>query len=176
MKKMVISVLIFMVLVMGITFLLITLYTPIETPDAFDGSGFTLSDAGTSEPCQIHLGGTLSSYRFGLKPPSFSSNPLYSTQGLIINDSRYLGKFVVGWPNEDSNYVTYISDGTRFYTDRNLSFVVAILPKKHGVGSIAIAPAASEEDALTLLEQLTASEQFKNRSPASWEYLRTYLK
>ncbi len=176
MKKMVFCVILFMVFVMCATFLLITLYTPIKTSAAFDDQGYLFSESGTAEPCSVHLGGTYSSYRFDLNDPSFSSNALYSDQGLIINDRRYVGSFIVGWTNGGSNYATYISNGTRFYTSRDLEFVVAILPNRDNNQVIAVAPASSREEALELLDTLTSSDDFRSKSPSTCDRLRAFLK
>lgn len=175
MKKMLIGVFVFIFSVIGFSIFLIVLYTPVQTPTAFDEQGLMLHEDGRTEQSSVRLAGTMVTYRLNVDSPYFTSNSLSTSQGLLVDNTRYISKLVFGWPDKEDDYVSFVFNGIRFFTDRDLDFVIAIIPDGTDADRVAVAPASDVAEAKALIQSVVENQDMKFLCPSACSYLLTYL-
>lgn len=161
-------------LVVAGAFFLIYLYSPSEEPAQASFEGILLYEDGTSESCPVKISGSVASFPFEVKPTTFKSNVYSNRQGLFVGDRRIIPSVFLGWYDKEDNIVCQVRNGIRFYTDKSFSFLMIILPDGKNQDKIAIGPAATAEEAKTLIDTLAADPVFSRRWPDVASYIDSY--
>lgn len=164
-------VIVFIVLVIAGAGALMVIHTPVETPVTFTGQGITLTEDGERTDCEIVLSGTMETYRLNIDTPRFSTDAYSSRQGLFFNERRLFPNIVLGWDKEGEDCVTYIKNGTRFFTNREMSYVVIIHPNKKDARMISVAPAANLDEAEAIIESIVSDQNIQFLCAEECQYL-----
>ena len=152
-------------LVVAGAFFLIYLFSPSEEPAENSFGGIMLYEDGTSEPTTLKIAGTIVSYPFEVKPTSFKTNVYSNRQGLTIGDRRLIPSVFLGWYNEESSIVCQVRNGLRFYTDRDFSFLLVIMPDGKDHDKVAFGPVSDEAAAREGISALCQDPYFSRKWP-----------
>lgn len=175
MKRVLIPVFVFLLAMVFLVYAVFAAHVPRKTETFFSEQGLLFQEDGTSASCQIGLGGTLAEYMVGSKPPYFYTNEYASKQGLFLNGEKVANKMLLGWYNQEAQYVTSEKNSIRFFVDRELETVIMILPDIGHGRQLAIAPAITEADAWALVADLLQDATVKFYCPEEWQFLEHML-
>ena len=162
-------------LVVAGAFFLIYLFSPSEEPAQNTFDGFLLAEDGGAEATSLKIGGSISSYPFEVKPTTFTTNIYSNRQGLFVGERRLLPSVFLGWYDEESTIVCQVRNGLRFYTDRDFSFLLVIMPNGKNPDIVAYGPADSAESAKSGIQSLCNDPYFSRKWPDVVNQLRGYL-
>ena len=161
--------------VVGGAFFLIYLYTPSEEPAQNSFDGFLLLEDGTAEATTLKISGSISAYPFEVKPTTFTTNVYSNRQGLFVGERRLLPSVFIGWYDKESTIVCQVRNGMRFYTDRDFSFLLVIMPNGKEPDIIAFGPADSAEAAKAGVQELRNDPYFSRKWPDVVKQLGSYV-
>lgn len=162
-------------LVVAGAFFLIYLFSPSEEPAQNSFDGFILSEDSHSEATSLKISGTISSYPFEVKPTTFKTNIYSNRQGLFVGEQKLLPSVFLGWYNEDEPIVCQVRNGLRFYTDRDFSFLLVIMPNGKYEDKVAYGPAGNEQMAQEQIAALCADPVFSRKWPDVVNQLSSYI-
>ena len=151
--------------VVGGAFFLIYLYSPSEEPASNEFGGMMFYEDGTSETTTLKIGGTIVSYPFEVKPTTFKTNVFSNRHGLFVGERRLFSNIFLGWYDEESQIVCQIMNGVRFYTDRDFSFLLVIMPDGKDSDKVAFGPASDEAAAREGIADLCSDPHFSRKWP-----------
>lgn len=174
MRKPLIAALLFLAAVVGLVAVLFLLYTPVTTQIVWEENGIFFSAADSPVPCPVKLGGTLKSYRFDTRPAYFSSNPYSRREGILLDGTQISNSLHFNLPS-DNTPIRFCRSGITLFTDQNFSFAVVILPSRDDLPQIAIAPAATEAQAMEVLSALLSDPRMQNAWTSEAAILRALL-
>lgn len=161
--------------VVGGAFFLIYLYSPSEdaAQNAFDG--VILYEDGSFEATSLKISGTIVSYPFEVKPTTFKTNVYSNRQGLFVGERRLFSNVFLGWYEEESQIVCQVLNGVRFYTDRDFSFLLVIMPDGKDRDKVAFGPVADADAAREGIKTLCSDPNFSRKWPDVVKLLDKFL-
>ncbi len=175
MKKVLIPVFIFLLVMVIFVAAVFAAHVPRKTLTTFSEPGLLFQEDGTYTNCQVGLGGTLAKYLVGSKHPYFYTNEYASRQGLFLNGEKLANEMLLGWYNEEAEYVTSKKNMIRFFVDRELEVVIMILPDTGDGCQLAVAPARAEQEAWALIADLLLDPTVEYYCAEEWAFLETML-
>ncbi|MBP3672362.1 MAG: hypothetical protein J6J18_00875 [Oscillospiraceae bacterium] len=175
MYKYLTAVFIFIAIVLAGSIFLVLLYSPVDTQTRLSYDGFLIPEDGSPQGCTVSIGGTVRTYRLNVRQPQFFNNVYNNKEGLIINGQQVLNKLSFAWNEEENRFSRMVRNGITFTTDRELSFLLAIIPDGKDADIDAIAPAASEQEAKQLLRSIIEDPEFQRRWKDDAASLKEYL-
>lgn len=168
-------VFIFIAIVLAGSIFLVLLYSPVDTQTRLGYDGFLLPEEGAAESCTVSIGGTMRTYRLNVRQPQFFNNVYNNKEGVLIDGQQILNKLSLAWNEEDNRFTRMVRNGITFTTDRDLSFLLAVIPDGKDADFVAIAPAATEAEAKELLRSIIEDPEFQRRWKDDAAELKKYL-
>lgn len=145
--------------------------TPTQEPFEHTITGYLVNQDDAGQPCEVRISGTRNTY------PKFSTNSnsirFVDCGGVYLDGIPLAIDHFVFTNKEDDFAIMTISGVGTFLMSREGNCIIGVL-KNDLSETILLAPAASREDAMILIEQLESQLQTES-SARFFEEVRTYL-